>query len=1000
MMMNNEPLREKYRRYLDIISFLSNINVPLMKDLSSASSSSPLSYNVNNHVFGSSTDIDWVKIHQQPELLTFPSQVGVYKNLSGVYLTRIPTWTLLKEPWALLDPLMSTYPDIAAKLYSLWRPLYLDKDVFLVRQLMAKYTSMRNSPSTSLPSSSSLLDEKTATIPAGSYDNSPYGMLSSSLDTIMDDQTKIDLLKWVIERESKESDGHSTIALSALEDAISIINANAVTTTSGVGNSNFDVIKDEMLTEIVRLNSLRLLREFQSKFDMTFPNDLLLSKDNPLLSTPVELCLKVLDTCSQVAWINQLDALKITGRTVLCTNDLLGLNISASTIVFVQNVGKVLQSLSLHALKNPTHANSSTRELLLNIRQSYFNKLLYSSCDDSDDNDNEWALHASKPVQYPTTAEVRRRNDVYRAFCLALLAHTCCTSDEMDLKARGAYITQLDAFATGAKTNQKITARGRFRCAQAVFYLRSIHQLKTQTSLRHYLLCLGEVKESRMICSEETLATALGHAFACDQSSVVSTPDPSMLIRTWIRDEGHHTNVMELCRDLLVSAGHISNTYAASSTCLQLWAELLHHMCQRGQVVTLIHSLVIIRDTAILRSLFTPHPRLSIYNNQTTKSDTDNQYIFGFELLSALIGAAGDVLEKTTLLLEYIQRHTHTSSVHTSTVSSGSKGDDTNDSSVKGNKSTCEKDLFRVLLMYRKQNVNTHSPSLLTWGESAPEDGLMYMKRICVIWECALSLKPPGYNSKLVDDACNHMSKVVIKWLRQAQAFMDAAHTADISLVGLAKKIGEVCEESATMCMTMDVAKNWSINDQPYINKIKELSADYNEKHDICNSASFMYECLYQLAREGTNCSSKQDSNDVDVQNKRNKDFIWRVCTNAFTCSQTSLSIALHCVTSESKSSTLLETLLHMTCLQWWSDIKTGRLFSMFILKYCGQLLGQESSLCEAESIFSCLTVDEKRSLLLLLDEKVADLSLQDKGYDKVENDIFENVRSSLANPF
>ena len=145
-MMNNEPLREKYKRYLDIISFLSNINVPLMKDAS-------FSFSSSNHTAGVANDVEWEKIREHPELLTFPSQIEAYKSLTGVYLTRIPTWTLLKEPWELLDPLMCAYPDIAAKLYSLCRSLYLDKDLFIVRQLMAKYTSMRNS-STTLPLSS------------------------------------------------------------------------------------------------------------------------------------------------------------------------------------------------------------------------------------------------------------------------------------------------------------------------------------------------------------------------------------------------------------------------------------------------------------------------------------------------------------------------------------------------------------------------------------------------------------------------------------------------------------------------------------------------------------------------------------------------------------------------------------------------------------------------------------------------------------------------------
>ena len=990
MMMNNEPLREKYKRYLDIISFLSNINVPLMKDAS-------FSFSSSNHTAAVANDVEWEKIREHPELLTFPSQMEAYKSLNGVYLTRIPTWTLLKEPWELLDPLMCAYPDIAAKLYSLCRSLYLDKDLFIVRQLMAKYTSMRNS-STTLPLSSEHLQHiMHANVNATSaFDNSPYGILSSSLDSIMEDQAKIDLLKWVYERENKEGDGDCGVALKSLEAAVSIIS----TSTQGT----FDVVRDKILTQIVTLNCLNTLNDFQSKFKMALPNEMT-NRNSPLLTTPMDLALLMLDACCHLAWVYQLDALKTTGRGVLCVYDLFESDLSATSVSFAQEVGVVIRDLSYHALRSPLHINSSSRELLLSIRQSFFNKLLHANCKDSKDvdKDGEWALHSSKSIQSPSPAEIRRRNDAYRSFCLALLAHTCVESDEADVIARRAYIVQLEAFSTGAKTSPRMTARSRLRCAQATFYLRSLFELKTPVSLRYYLLCLGELNESRLICSEETLAAAIGHSLAGnDGQSGASTPDPSMLVRTWMRDEGHIADVMELCRDLLVSAGISSSLYASSSSYIQLWVELFHHMSQRGQVGALIHSLVIIRDTTLFQSLFIPHPRLDVYCQ--SGNIIGGQPIFGFELLNDLTNAAGDLLDKTTMLLEYMERHTSdavaaatavspstTANANISSDGGDNKGESGNAVILEG-KVITDKDSTRVLLLHGKNDSNASSSSL-TWGETSPEDIMIYIMRICAIWKHVMLFKAPRYESNLLSDACSAMSGVVVKWLQQAHAFRSAVATTAPQLVALTAMIADVCEESAIVCISFDVAKNWNVANtsadrKACLTKIKEITAENGCQNGekIIVAASFMLECIYPIM--------KVTSSNMDVNS-----FIWRICMSAFISSQESLSITLAAVTSVTRSTDILKVLLRMACFQWWEQVDVrSRLFSIFILRCCGQLEAKS----EDESVFSCLSLDEKRSLLLLLDQKELMIARDDDFDDDTEQEqkLYENIRVSLANPF
>ena len=145
--------------------------------------------------------------------------------------------------------------------------------------------------------------------------------------------------------------------------------------------------------------------------------------------------------------------------------------------------------------------------------------------------------------------------------------------------------------------------------------------------------------------------------------------------------------------------------------------------------------------------------------NQNGDDTTDCQYVFGFELLNALTGAARDVQEKTSLLLEYLKRHL-------SCEDTTKKQDDCEADS---HTAAIEND-YRVVLLNSKEK-NKIASSSSTFGETAPEDSLLYMKRICTIWKHILILKSSKGDNKLLVDACSAMSKLVINWLRQAHAF-------------------------------------------------------------------------------------------------------------------------------------------------------------------------------------------------------------------------------------
>jgi hypothetical protein len=119
-------------------------------------------------------------VMNSPQFLTNPGLIGLYKGVSGVYLTRIPFWNVLENPWATLEPIMKSYPDISVKLTPLCKALLIDKNAYLSKQLIASYTQSKLKSSDSSKIYNSMVDE---------------GLLS-----ITDLTHKIGVLKWVFDQ--------------------------------------------------------------------------------------------------------------------------------------------------------------------------------------------------------------------------------------------------------------------------------------------------------------------------------------------------------------------------------------------------------------------------------------------------------------------------------------------------------------------------------------------------------------------------------------------------------------------------------------------------------------------------------------------------------------------------------------------------------------------------------------------------------------------------------
>ena len=188
---------------------------------------------------------------------------------------------------------------------------------------------------------------------------------------------------------------------------------------------------------------------------------------------------------------------------------------------------------------------------------------------------------------------------------------------------RKSFVVQMEsvARANANRTVRRFTSRSRLRAVLAVVFLHYEWRQRDGTreeskaigcqekneislsSLTAFLLCLSELQQIRLTCTEETLEMAIKQARFSVAEAVKSSVDVLSLVRTWLYDEGTHSDVSELCRDVLLAAKCCSE---------DIWSTLILHMEQNGQLRSLLTTIMIIRDKMLLFNLFSGPIRLSI----------------------------------------------------------------------------------------------------------------------------------------------------------------------------------------------------------------------------------------------------------------------------------------------------------------------------------------------------------------------------------------------------
>jgi hypothetical protein len=417
--------------------------------------------------------------------LIFPDLADLYAPLAPEYSFRLPFWKLIADPWALLEPLMIADADIGPKLSPLCPFLSIERDDFYVKRAIHLYTR------SSLQSIASpfLTDQFTPSSPIseGARSHSSTAPLTPQMESLLKEideiasctkkpLTRVKIWRLVYEM---EKDRNASVALKALETALQVF--DQISSLGMISDADlvqtYKDIKYETLLEMVKHKSRETLLDMQNfnarltqsnpslHWETTIlPSDhhSILSKLAPHLGDISALLKVFFESLLEEAWVLQLKILRKTA-TVLSAYDLLDQKLLPVISEYLKYAGEVavqlyeihltLDSCSQEDLTAPP-TSALTSSVLQSIRHGIIGRLLadvdttaqgadsHSRVMKSASQSSSAHVGGSNPlmsglwgtisstdsVVSPSSAEFRRREDVYRAFGIATLLATCTST--------------------------------------------------------------------------------------------------------------------------------------------------------------------------------------------------------------------------------------------------------------------------------------------------------------------------------------------------------------------------------------------------------------------------------------------------------------------------------------------------------------------------------------------------------------------------------------------
>lgn len=418
----------------------------------------------------------------------FPELESLYENLNSEYSYRLPFWKLLSEPWSLLEPLMIADSDIGPKLSPLCPFLNIDRDDFYVKRAVHLYT--RSSLQSNLDQSLESTTPNT-TIPTTTPTTTTLSPQMESLLKDIDDiasctkkpLTRVKIWRLVYEMEKERN---SNIALKALETALGVFDQmSAINIISEIDQQSYRDMKYEILLEKVKHQSKEILSNMNIQklnliqhdtniyWKKIFSTDYysIVNKLTPYLGDITTLLKIFFEIILEEVWVIQLHTLRKTS-SILSPYEIINQKLLPVVNEYLKYVGDVAIKLyEIHlTLENcsnekkeenittattNTNTNILTSSILQSVRHSLIGKLLADvDVPGSDDTSRVmkstsqinqiqssgsgsshsiatglWGtISSSDSVVSPSSAEMRRREDIYRAFGIASLLATCSTS--------------------------------------------------------------------------------------------------------------------------------------------------------------------------------------------------------------------------------------------------------------------------------------------------------------------------------------------------------------------------------------------------------------------------------------------------------------------------------------------------------------------------------------------------------------------------------------------
>lgn len=344
------------------------------------------------------------------------------------YYHRLPVWIILEDPWSVLEPLFESAMDTMNKLGPLCSMLHIDRDEFQTRRIMAWYHK-----------ESQVLRDSIDKENHGSVCHSFLTRIRQEVSLIPTIRTRIDLWKWIFEKERSRD---HVFAQSAIEEAIDLVNRidyrhnNSSTDEMEVEMEDIHNLQSNLVLELVKLQCERSVEESSTLIQSKFSSNSMLQLctidssffDN-YLSNLEDMIKNMLDILVIDAWNLQvqdsLDHLFPYSNSVFAI--IMRHQLLPSVLSYLQIAGNLITNIVQHC--NLLIHNESRVFNLEDIRGSLISRLLVDVDQGNDVNkENQRSSLRNRSdflgssILVPSIAEIRRKEDLYMAFsCVALI---------------------------------------------------------------------------------------------------------------------------------------------------------------------------------------------------------------------------------------------------------------------------------------------------------------------------------------------------------------------------------------------------------------------------------------------------------------------------------------------------------------------------------------------------------------------------------------------------